>query len=329
MKPLPAASIQGNWATLLLPINDDDSINYNNLENEIDTLIAMQVDGIYSNGTAGEFYNQTEEEFDTINSILAHKCNAAGMPFQIGASHPSPVMARERVKRAAALQPGAIQVILPDWSKPSMTEAIRYLQQLTEDANGIGLVLYNPPHAKKRLIPEEFCQLKEAGINLVGCKVGGGDAQWYAAMEKWAHDLSVFVPGHHLATGVSLGAHGAYSNVACLNPAAAQQWYELMLTDLPRALNLEKWIQLFMSQYIQPFISTQGYSNQAADKLLAAIGGWANVGTRLRWPYQGIDENEVARLRPIAYEMMSEFFNLDSSDRSRKVISRQDAKPQS
>src|SRR5687767_7071958 len=313
MKPLQAAEIRGNWATLLIPINNDDSINYNSLEAEIDALIDMQVNGIYSNGTAGEFYNQTEEEFDTISAILAEKCNAAGMPFQIGACHTSPVMALDRVKRAVALHPGAIQVILPDWSAPSMPEVIRYLQVINEAAGPVGLVLYNPPHAKKRLSPEEFYQLKEAGINLVGCKTVGGDAQWYAAMKKWAPELSVFVPGHHLATGISLGAHGAYSNVACLHPAAAQQWYELMLTDLPRALNLEKWIQLFMSQHIQPYISTKGYSNQAADKLLAAIGGWANVGTRLRWPYQGIDESEVSNLRAIAHEMMAEFFLLASS----------------
>ncbi|MBO9204879.1 MULTISPECIES: dihydrodipicolinate synthase family protein [Niastella] len=310
MEPLKAVEIRGNWATLLIPINNDDSINYQCLSATIDTLIAMQVNGIYSNGTAGEFYNQTEDEFDTISQLLAHKCNAARMPFQIGACHTSPVMARERVKRAAALQPGAIQVILPDWSAPSMPEVINYLRVLTEVAAPVPLVLYNPPHAKKRLIPEEFFQLKEAGINLAGCKTVGGEAQWYIAMKKWAPELSLFVPGHHLATGVSLGAHGAYSNVACIHPVAAQLWYNLMLTNMPKALHIEKGIQLFMSQYIQPFISTRGYSNQAADKLLAAIGGWSNTGTRLRWPYIGIDDSEVAKLRPIAHELMPEFFAL-------------------
>ena len=59
MQPLNATEIIGNWATLLLPLNEDDSIDYSLLAEEIDLMIAFGVSGIYSNGTAGEFYNQT------------------------------------------------------------------------------------------------------------------------------------------------------------------------------------------------------------------------------------------------------------------------------
>lgn len=57
MKPLKSKDIFGNWGTLLLPINGDDTIDWVLLEEEIDTMIAAGVNGIYSNGTAGEFYN--------------------------------------------------------------------------------------------------------------------------------------------------------------------------------------------------------------------------------------------------------------------------------
>jgi len=40
MEPLNAAEIRGNWATLLLPVNNEDGIDYKELENEIDTLAA-------------------------------------------------------------------------------------------------------------------------------------------------------------------------------------------------------------------------------------------------------------------------------------------------
>jgi dihydrodipicolinate synthase/N-acetylneuraminate lyase len=127
MKPLSATEIRGNWATLLLPIQADEQIDYGRLEAEIDYLIKAQVDGIYSNGSAGEFYTQTEAEFDRVNQTLAERCERAGMPFQIGATHTSAQMALERVKRAAFLQPSAIQVILPDWFAPSNEEALEAL----------------------------------------------------------------------------------------------------------------------------------------------------------------------------------------------------------
>lgn len=308
MLPLKSNEIYGNWATLLLPIEEDDSINYDKLSRQIDQLIGMKVNGIYSNGTAGEFYNQTEEEFDKISALLSEKCNSAGMPFQIGCNHMSPKISLERLKRAIALAPGAIQVILPDWFPPTMPEIISFLQVMTQAANGIGLVLYNPPHAKRKLSPRDFYEIKKAGINLVGCKLAGGDEKWYAEMKELAPDLSLFTPGNRLATGIGLGANGSYSNVACLHPKVAQQWYETMLTDRKKALELEKRIQSFIMNHIYPFIKEKGYSDPAVDKLLACITGWADAGPRLRWPYCWISETNITEVRKACKEIIPEFF---------------------
>src|SRR3546814_18767451 len=84
MRPLDASEIRGTWATLLLPNDPDDGIDYGRLGREIDALVASGVDGIYSYGTAGEFHNQTEDEFDRVNARLAERCVAAGLPFQVG-----------------------------------------------------------------------------------------------------------------------------------------------------------------------------------------------------------------------------------------------------
>ena len=80
---------------MLLPINNDDSIDYAMLGALIDNLITVRVYRIYSNGSAGEFYTQTEDDFDRISLLLAEKCHNAGMPFQIGACHMSPQLSRE------------------------------------------------------------------------------------------------------------------------------------------------------------------------------------------------------------------------------------------
>jgi len=312
MKSLSSIQIRGNWATLLLTWNDDDSLDLSRVSNEIDTLIRFKVDGIYSCGTAGEFHTLTEDEFDTVSALLAAKCEAAGMPFQIGASHMSAQISLERLQRAVTLRPSAFQVILPDWYPVTMTEAIRFLEGMAKAAGGIGLVLYNPPHAKRVLAPKEIAELSAAVPQLVGIKTAAGDASWYEAMREYISHLSVFVPGHRLATGIREGASGAYSNAACLHPGAAQVWYNQMLTDLDAALEVEGRLGQFMTQHIVPYITEQGYCPAACDRLLAQIGGWADVGEKMRWPYRAIPKAEADRLRVIAEEVVPEF--LGSND---------------
>ncbi|MXV52489.1 dihydrodipicolinate synthase family protein [Pedobacter sp. HMF7647] len=304
---LNAKNLKGNWATLLLPINADDSINYQKLAGEIDMLIESGVDGIYSNGTAGEFHNQTEDEYARINRILSEKCLDTGMRFQIGASHPSPIISLERLKIAAALKPDAIQLILPDWIIATESELLDYMQRLADAAGDIPLVLYNPPHAKFVLQPKDY-SLFENIPQVIGVKLLSHDQTWAKEMEQYASHLSIFVPGHLLATGVECGiASGAYSNVACINPKAAQKWWQLMQTNIKEALEIEKNILAFFEECIAP-LQRNGFSNPALDKFLAAVGGCYQVGTRLRWPYKWIADQHVLPVRERARQLIPNFF---------------------
>lgn len=305
---LTAQSCRGNWGTLLLPINEDDSIDFQRLSDEIDLLIAAGVDGIYSNGTAGEFHLQRESEFDRISQLLAEKCHARGTPFQIGASHPVPAITLERIQRSKHLDPAAYQVIPPDWVAVNLEEGTNFLKRAAAVAYPIPIVLYNPPHAKKVFQPEDYAALAVEIPTLISIKLMDGDADWYKRMKEVASAVAVFVPGHHLATGVQNGiASGAYSNVACINPRAAQHWWETMQTSIEEAVAVEQQIQAFFSSCIVPF-AKRGFSNPALDKLLAAVGNWADIGTRLRWPYRSIPANEVAAVRREARTMLPDWF---------------------
>ncbi|WP_271897951.1 dihydrodipicolinate synthase family protein [Candidatus Phyllobacterium onerii] len=300
-------TISGNWASLLLPVEADDSIEFSKLGVEIDILIDAKVDGIYSNGTAGEFHNQTEEEFDRIQLMLAERCRKAGMLFIIGACQPDPMIMLNRVRSAATLAPAAIQVILPDWWPLTDGEAIDYLNRAFEIANGIPLILYNPPHAKRVLSPKELGAILAGAPGVVGVKLADGDANWYVETRKHLSGVSLFVPGHHLATGIREGvAAGAFSNVACLSPRGAQRWTDLMQTNIDAAIETEQRICKFMAQHIVPFRQKSGYSNAALDKLLCAIGNWGPVSTRLRFPYRWIGEDEAQRLRAVAKQELGD-----------------------
>ena len=308
MQPFTARAIRGTYATLLLPLRDDDSIDYDLLQEQLAHYVAAGVDGIYSNGTAGEFFSQGTAEFQKLSRLLADTCSRACLPFQIGAAWPTPHEALHRVAQAADFAPSAIQVTLPDWWPPSLPECIAYLERLAAAAGDIPLVLYNPPHAKRVLQPDELRNVVDAVPQVAGLKTGAGDAGWYASMAALLREISVFVPGHTLATGWSLGAAGSYSNVACLQPAGAVRWNRLMDVDAGLARQQEAQIQQFMQEAILPFREQHGFSNMALDKLLAWTGEWCGMPLRLRWPYHGIPAAQADGLRRRARESLPFLF---------------------
>ena len=302
-------TLKGNWATLLLATEKDGSLNYDRMSEEIDVLISSHPDGIYSNGTACEFYSQSPDEFYRISELLASKCRKAGVKFQIGVSHPCADESAERLKAVLGLEPWAVQVILPDWFPVDDRAAVSFLSRMSEIAGEIPLVLYNPPHAKRILSPREWQVLKRAVPSLIGVKVfdNNRSAEWYEDMRNNSAELSVFVPGHHLATGIVNGASGAYSNVACLNPFAAQKWSDMMETDMEGALELETRINRFMAECIDPFIVKMHYPNHACDRFMANVGAWAEVGAYLRWPYASIPESYIMETRKKGHDIIPEF----------------------
>ncbi|EGU33523.1 dihydrodipicolinate synthetase [Vibrio ichthyoenteri ATCC 700023] len=301
---LSKSGISGNWATLLLPIKSE-VIDFESLEQQIDCYIAAGVDGIYSNGTAGEFYTQSEEEFQQISKLLAQKCHQAGMAFQIGASHCHPQAALERVKFAATLNPTAIQVILPDWFPCSLAVAKVFMHKVEQVAQGVDLVLYNPPHAKVNLTANELDELYEAIPKLVGFKLPRITPE--ITITGLAEKASIFVAGHFLATDAYKGAKGAYSNVCCLNPKATQAWTQDCLALVPSALELESRIQRFMNEEIAPYITDKGYCNAAVDKFMAALGGWSRIESTMRFPFASIPMNDIECKIKIKNELLPEF----------------------
>ncbi len=308
MEPLTRQGLHGTWAAVLLPVDDDNAIDLGRLDAELEVLVGSPVDGVYTNGTAGEFHAIGEDEFDALTALVASRCTAAGKPFQLGASHMSGDTSLGRVRRALRFEPSGIQVILPDWCPLNDDEVIAAVEGLAAAAAPLPITLYNPPNAKTCVTPRLYGVLVERVPQLIGIKVAGGDAAWFTQMHEHAPGLAVFVAGHRLASGVELGAAGAYSNVACLSPAGAAAWYETMTTDPGHAAELEQRINAFLEVHIIS-LRREGYCDAALDKTLAAIGDWAPIGTRTRWPFGFVDPARIPALREVAREQLPELLS--------------------
>lgn len=308
MEPLKKEQLKGIWGALQIPFNRDESIDFSSLNDEIDFLTNSTLHGIYSNGTASEFYNQTEQEFDKINETMAVKCHAEHCPFQIGASHMSPILSLERVKRAKSLSPSAFQIIFPDWLVVNPEEQLRFLEKIAEACFPIPIVLYLPGHAKTRLTSSALLDLSSKITQLIGVKIGKVAPESHADIRELGKSTAVFIPGHHLASGMKTGTCvGSYSNVACIDPDAATKWYDIIGQDMDEGLKIEKRILTFFDRYIIPF-AKMGYCDAALDKLLRAIGGRHSIGTKVRWPYKSFDQSQVAEIRTAARRELPSFF---------------------
>jgi dihydrodipicolinate synthase/N-acetylneuraminate lyase len=299
-------ALAGTWGTVLLPIRADDAIDFDRLDDELDALVDVGLAGIYTCGTAGEFHTLLEDEFDTLSDVVARKAVATGTAFQIGASHMSGQICLSRIRRARALRPAAIQVTLPDWSPLSPLEVRTALELMVAVADPVPVVLYNPPHAKTVCSAEQLGALAAALPGLVGVKIAPED-DFYTRLHTLAPHLLIFAPGHQLAHARRLGAAGSYSNVACLQPAGALAWERQMETAPEAAEALGVRIMAFFDARIAP-LKAQGYSNTALDKALAAMGGWAPVGTRARWPYSSVPIEVVRSLAPAVRAALPELF---------------------
>lgn len=292
----PATALRGVWATALVPWTRDDAVDLVRLRDQLETIAASGVDGVYAHGTAGEFHSLSMQEHLAISELVAEVCRQARLPFQIGANHMSAQSGLERARVAAELGPLAVQVTLPDWLPLSSEEVTRFLEVVAEATSPVPLVLYNPPHAKTPLSPRQLGALAVRIPSLQGVKVADGDDYWYAEMREHCGSLAVFVPGHHLATGYRRGAAGSYSNVAALSPGGAARWWRLMQEDADSADQVETTIRSFFGDHIEP-LQAAGYGPPALDKALAHIGGWSDTGTRVRWPASSVPTEHAEQLR--------------------------------
>jgi dihydrodipicolinate synthase/N-acetylneuraminate lyase len=301
-----AGALGGTWGAVLLPVQEDEAVDFGALDAELDVLVSSRLEGIYTCGTAGEFYTLDEHEWDRLSEAVALRAATACVPFQLGASHMSGQICLSRVRRARQFRPAAIQVVLPDWMPLSWAEVQRTVSTMAEEADPVPIVLYNPPHAKTVCTAAQMAALAGSVPGLAGVKVAG-DEPFYRDLHRAAPGLAIFAPGHELARARSWGAVGSYSNVACLQPAGAAEWGRSMETAPEAARALGDRVMAFFDAYMGP-LKRQGMSNTALDKTLAAMGGWAPVGLRVRWPYTSVPETTAHQLAQLVRDTLPELF---------------------
>jgi len=224
----PVEKLAGVVPPLVLPLNPSAEIDFESLDRQIDFLLAAGVDGLWVNGTTGDFFAlDAEERARVVAAAVRRAAGRVPVIAQVGDTATRGAIAHGR--RALEAGADAVAVVLPYYLDYSQEE-LRAHYRAVRRTIGAPLFLYQLPQmCKVALSIESIVELTDDGT-LIGIKDSAGDVDFYyrlvRTVEKEGLALRCFYGASSLIdVGLYVGGHGVMSAVANLVPHLCRQAY--------------------------------------------------------------------------------------------------------
>jgi len=214
--------LRGLFPPLALPLTAGGDLDFDSLNRQVDYLLTGPVNGLWVNGTTGDFFALTEEEGAAVlGAVIKRIRGSVPVVAQIGDTVTRKVIRKGQLAIAAGAD--YLAVVLPyylDYSQDELKEHYRAVSTALKRP----LILYQLPQmCKVSLTVRTVIELAREGV-LVGIKDSSGNQEYFRRLIETARAESVtlraFVGGGTLMD-VSLlaGADGLMCAVANLVPA--------------------------------------------------------------------------------------------------------------
>ncbi len=165
--------IKGIITPILTPMNEDESINLDELRRQVNRLIDNGVDGIFPFGTNGEGYILSFEEKRMVLEAVVDECDHR-VPVYAGTGAISTKETIEQSKMAQEVGADVLSIITPSFAAASQEELYIHYQKVAE-AVDMPIVLYNiPARTGNALTPQTVARLAQIE-NIVGAKDSSGN----------------------------------------------------------------------------------------------------------------------------------------------------------
>lgn len=294
---LTAETLRGIWPALLTPWTPQEQVDEEAFQDEIRSFARAGVHGVYTGGTAGEFYAQDDATFDRITQLVCQTARPLGLRVQIGCTALSTRTVCGRIERARRAGADGIQVALPFWLPLNDDDVLGFFCDLANAADGSPLVLYHSGRAKRSIGPELLQRLCEQTPTLIGIKDTVSDEAHWRALRAAAPQLSFFGGDYCLLDRMRNGGQGTYSSLAGLNPMGMVRYYELC--EHGRWDEASRWQQAatgLMQELLLPMVRDENLWDSAVDRIQRVAGG-GRCGLRCARPYRSGTRKHVERLR--------------------------------
>ena len=133
----------GSIPAVITPFNDDDSINFEQLENHIEFLISNGSNGLVSCGTTGESPTLDHDEHKKVTENIL-KYAKKNVPVIAGCGSNSTKESIELTKHAESIGVDGILLVSPYYNKPSQRGLYLHFKTIAESTK-LPIFLYNIP----------------------------------------------------------------------------------------------------------------------------------------------------------------------------------------
>lgn len=170
MKPI---ELKGIICPILTPMYEDESINIEELRNQVDRMIENGVHGIFPFGTNGEGYILSADEKKLVLEAVVDQA-AGRVPIYAGTGAISTKETIEQSRMAQAAGADVLSIITPSFASASQDEIYTHYKTVAEAVN-MPIVLYNiPARTGNSIAPATVARLAQIE-NIIGAKDSSGN----------------------------------------------------------------------------------------------------------------------------------------------------------
>lgn len=220
--------LKGIVVPIVTPMNEDESINLEELRRQVDRQIEAGIHGIFPFGTNGEGYILNGDEKKLVLETVVDQV-AGRVPVYAGTGCISTRETIEQCKMAEAAGADILSVITPSFAKASQHELIVHYTTVAAAVPNMPIVLYNiPARTGNALEPETVVELAKVD-NIVGAKDSSGDWDNLSAYIDLTKDMDFGVLSGNdalILKALRRGAKGAIAGCANVYPKNMVGIYE-------------------------------------------------------------------------------------------------------
>lgn len=284
--------LEGIITPILTPMNTDESVNHEELKNQIDRLIEGGVHGIFVFGTNGEAYIlDKHEKIEVLKTAIDH-INGR-VPVYAGTGAISTKETIELSVEAEKLGADVLSIITPSFAVASQKELYDHYAEVAKHVN-IPIVLYNiPARTGNKLLPETVARLAKDIENIIGAKDSSGNwdnLQSYINLTKELDKDFYVLSGNDalILSGLKEGGTGGIAGCSNVYPKTMSSIYDLFKEGkLEEAQEAQESIKSFREVFkygnpntiVKKAVNLLGYSvgecrrpfNYVSDKGLEAL----------------------------------------------------------